>query len=121
MNEIALYQLQFLKALALTVAVETVVLFLVIRYAFRIPGMVLSNALLVFAGLFCSGTTLPYLWFVLPAFLKTHTLLGLVGELLIFLVEAVFYYFVLRIGVQRSLLVSFACNLASVMSGLLIM
>jgi hypothetical protein len=121
MNEIALYQIQFLKALCLTAAIETVALFLLIRYAFRIPGTVLSSARLAFAGLFCSATTLPYLWFVLSAFLKSRVLLGVVGEPLIFLVEALFYYFVLRIGVKRSLLVSFVCNLASVMGGLLIM
>ena len=121
MNETALYQIQFLKALSMTVAIETTVLFLAIRYAFRIPAAGLSNALLAFAGLFCSATTLPYLWFVLPAFVKTHVLLGLVGEPLIVLVEAVFYYFVLRIGVKRSLLLSLVCNLASFLSGLLIM
>jgi len=121
MNEMALYQMQFLKALCWTLAIETAVLFLLIRYAFRIQKTVLSNALLVFAGIFSSATTLPYLWFVLPAFLKSRTLLGGVAEPLIFLVEAVFYYFVLRIGVRRSLLVSFVCNLASFMAGFLIM
>jgi hypothetical protein len=121
MNEIALYEIQFLKALCLTVAIETVVLFLLIRLWFKIQRMVLSNTLLVFAGIFCNSTTLPYLWFVLPRFLKSYTLLAVVSEPLIFLVEAVFYYFVLKIGVKRSLLVSFVCNLASVVGGLLLM
>jgi hypothetical protein len=121
MSEIALYQMQFLKALGLAVAIETAVLFLAIRYAFGIGRRVLPNALLAFAGILCSSTTLPYLWFVLPVFLKTRLVLGLVGEPAIVLVEAVFYYFVLRIGVKRSLLVSFVCNLASFMGGMLIM
>jgi hypothetical protein len=121
MNGNTPYEIQFLKALLSTVAVESLVLFLLVRLWLKIQNRVLSNALLLFAGLFCSSATLPYLWFVLPRFLKSYTLLAVVGELLICVVEAVFYYFVLRIGLRRSLLVSFVCNLASVMSGLLIM
>jgi len=120
MNGTTPYEIQFLMALVSTVAVETLVLFLLVRLWFRIQSRVLSNALLLFAGLFCSAATLPYLWFVLPRFLKSYTLLAVVGELLILLVEAVFYYFVLKLGLRRSLLVSFVCNLASVISGLLI-
>ncbi len=121
MNGTTPYEIQFLMALVSTVAIETLVLFLLVRLWFKIPSRVLSNALLLFAGLFCSAATLPYLWFVLPRFLKSYTLLAVVGEVLILLVEAVFYYFVLKLGLRRSLLVSFVCNLASVMSGLLIM
>jgi hypothetical protein len=121
MNGTTLYEIQFLKALLSTVAVETLVLFLLVRLWFQIQGRVLSNPLVLFTGVFCSATTLPYLWFVLPRFLKSYTLLAVVGELLIFFVEAVFYYFVLKLGVRRSLLVSFVCNLVSVLSGLLIM
>jgi hypothetical protein len=121
MNGTTPYEIQFLKALLSTIAVETLVLFLVVRLWFRIQHQVLANALLVFAGIFCSAATLPYLWFVLPRFLKSYALLAVVGELLVFLVEAVFYNHVLKIGVRRSLLVSFVCNLASVMIGLLLM
>jgi hypothetical protein len=109
----------FLKALLLTDAIETVGLFLIIRLWFRIPRSVLSNALLLFAGIYCSATTLPYLWFLLPSFLHPYPVFLVVGELLVFLVEAVFYYFVLKIGLGRSLIVSFVCNTASLMAGLL--
>jgi hypothetical protein len=121
MNGTTPYEIQFLEAWASTVAIETVVLFLIIRLWFKIQRVALSDALLLFAGIFCSSATLPYLWFVLPRFLKSYTLLAVVGELLIFLAEAVFYYFVLKIGVRRSLLVSLVCNLASVAGGLLMM
>ncbi len=117
MNGTTPYEILFLEALLSTVAIETLVLFLVIRLWFKIQRMALSDGLLLFAGIFCSATTLPYLWFVLPRFLKAYVLLAVVGELLVFLVEAVFYYFVLKIGVRRSLLVSFVCNLASVVGG----
>jgi hypothetical protein len=109
----------FLKALLLTDGVETAVLFLIIRLWFRIPRSVLSNALLLFAGIYCSATTLPYLWFVLTRFLHPYAVYLVVGESLVFLAEAVFYYFVLKIGAARSLMVSFVCNAASLAAGLL--
>jgi hypothetical protein len=59
----------FLKALAVTDAIETVGLFLIVRLWFKIPRLVLSDSLLLFAGIYCSATTLPYLWFVLPGLL----------------------------------------------------
>jgi hypothetical protein len=111
------YAVLFLKALLLTDAIETVVLFLVIRLWFRIGRSELSNSLLLFAGIFCSATTLPYLWFVLRWFIAQHGVFLAVGEPAVFLVEAVFYYFVLKIGVKRSLAVSFLCNLASFLIG----
>ena len=121
----------FLKALLLTDGVETLVLFLVIRLWFRIPRPVLPNALLLFAGIYYSATTLPYLWFVLPPlwsavplpdFLSSYRYAAflVVGESLVFLAEAVFYFFVLKIGVRRSLLVSLVCNAASLVAGLVI-
>jgi hypothetical protein len=121
MNGTPLYEIQFLEAWLSTVAIETLVLCLVVRLWFKIQNRVLSNALLFFAGLFCSSATLPYLWFVLPRFLRPYTLLAVGGELLIVLTEAVFYYFVLKLGVRRSLLVSLVCNVASILGGLLLM
>ncbi len=115
-----LYVKAFLRALLLTDAVETLALFLLIRFWLRIGRQELSNSLLLFAGIFCSATTLPYLWFVLNKFITRPNLVIAIGEPLIVLVEAVFYYFVLRIGAQRSLAVSFVCNLASFAVGLLI-
>jgi hypothetical protein len=61
-------QILFLKSLLLTDAIETGILFLIIRLWFKISGAVLSNGLLLFAGIYCSATTLPYLWFVMPHF-----------------------------------------------------
>ena len=112
-------QILFLKEWVLTIAIESLVLFVIIRLWFKIPKTTLSNALLVFAGIYCSATTLPYLWFVLPSFLHSYSVFLVVGETLVFLVEAIFYYFVLNIGLRRSLLVSFVCNSASLAVGLL--
>jgi hypothetical protein len=109
----------FLKALLLTIAIETLVLFVLIRFWLKIPKTALSNALLIFAGIYCSATTLPYLWLVLPCFLHSYGVFLVIGETLVFLVEAVFYYFVLKTGVVQSLAISFLCNVASLAAGLL--
>jgi hypothetical protein len=109
----------FLKALLLTDAIETAALLLTIRLWFRIGRRELPNSRLLFAGVFCSATTLPYLWFVLPWFIAHRGVFLAVGEPLVFLVEAVFYYFVLKIGMKRSLALSLVCNLASFLIGLL--
>jgi hypothetical protein len=114
------YATLFLKELVLTDAIETTALFLTVRCWFRIGRRELPNSLLLFAGICCSATTLPYLWFVLQWFINHHAVFLAVGETLVFLVEAVFYCFVLKIGVKRSLELSFVCNLASFLIGLLI-
>jgi hypothetical protein len=71
------YELMFLRALAFTVAVETAVLFAA-RPVFlrREPGG--SPLRLVAAGSLCSAATLPYLWFVLPAWLRDRHALGVI-------------------------------------------
>jgi len=111
----------FLNAWVLTVAIETAVLLLVVRLLFRIERPEMSNGLLVFAGVFCSTTTLPYLWFVLPVFLEPFAARAILGESLVVLVETVFYLFVLRMGVRRCLFASLLCNLTSVAAGVMIM
>ncbi len=115
------YELQFLRALAETVAIETVVLFLIVRFLYRTPSSALPNALLVFAGCTASFATLPYLWFVMPH-LFGHSRLTFVvaGEALVAVLEGVFYCFVLRVSLVRGMVISLVCNAASLGLGLLI-
>ena len=108
----------FVAALVLTVGIETVVLFLVVRFGFKLSRQTHSNSLLLFSGCCASAGTLPYLWFVLPSFLRSYAALVVVGELLVFLVEAVFYRFVLALDWSRCLLLSLLCNAGSAGAGL---
>ncbi|MDD5337147.1 MAG: hypothetical protein PHS02_01555, partial [Candidatus ainarchaeum sp.] len=55
--------LDFFYALALTVVIETAVLFLVARFAFREK---IENGKLVLAGIIPSLITLPFVWFFFP-------------------------------------------------------
>lgn len=60
------YHKLFARAVCITLSVELAVLFLVVRLWFKLNSQKLSNPLLLFAGVFASGGTLPWLWFVLP-------------------------------------------------------
>ncbi|MDK2830857.1 MAG: hypothetical protein PWQ75_609 [Methanolobus sp.] len=113
-----IYEYLFLFSLFLTIIIETSVLFLLIRFYFKIDD--LSNSLLLFAGIFSSFSTIPYLWFLLPQFIDSYQDLALIGEISVFLVEAVIYYFVLKVTVQRALILSFTCNLVSFIVGLMV-
>ena len=116
-----IYEVQFLIALFLTVLIETITLFIVIRYLFKINNKKIGNIILIFLGIFCSTCTLPYLWFVLPAFIQNFYVLALIGEPAVFIIEAIIYYFVLNLGIKKSLIVSLLCNLMSFLIGLLIL
>ncbi|TQD25872.1 hypothetical protein [Methanolobus vulcani] len=113
-----LYEYLFLFSLFLTILIETSVLFLLVRYYFRIDAI--SNSLLLFVGIFSSFSTLPYLWFLLPQFINSYENLALIGEISVFVIEAVIYYFVLKVTLQRALILSFTCNLVSFLIGLMI-
>jgi hypothetical protein len=114
------YEHRFLMALAVTCLMETAVLFAVVRRGFRIDASVLGSGILAFSGVFASFATLPYLWFVLPAFISRYLVLSVVGELLVVAVEAVMYCFFLRLGARRALLLSFVCNAVSYGLGLVV-
>jgi hypothetical protein len=113
-----IYEYLFLFSLFLTIAIETSVLFLLVRFYFKIDD--LNNSLLLFAGIFSSFSTLPYLWFLLPQFIDSYQNLALIGEISVFLIESVVYYFVLKVTIQRALVLSFTCNLVSFFVGLAI-
>ena len=114
------YELLFIFSLVFTILIELIVLFLLLRYAFHIGPKHISTSLVIFAGIFASFATLPYLWFVLPAFIQTRLAWSLIGECSVFLVEAIFYKFTLKTTLRQSLFLSFCCNLASFVLGLFI-
>ncbi len=112
-----MYEYQFLKSLCLTIAVETAVLFIIIRYSFLLSKTVISSGLIFFSGVISSGFTLPYLWFVLPAFIGQRKLYIVVGEVSAVLVEMIIYWFVLKLNLRRCSILSIASNLCSYLIG----
>lgn len=115
-----IYEYLFLFSLILTITIETIVLFIIIKQFFKLDKENISDILLLFTGFFASFATLPYLWFLLPFFTRNYYLYIASGELLAFIVESVIYYFILNITVRKALILSFICNLTSFLAGLLL-
>ncbi len=111
------YELLFLKALFYTIFIETICLFLVVRFFLGIKKIKIKNSLLFFSGIFTSSVTLPYLWFIFPMFRLSYFYLSLYGELWVFIMETIMYFFLLRIGMKKALLISFFCNVISYLIG----
>ncbi len=114
-----IYEYRFLVSLVLTIAIETIVLFLIARSIFKLDKSHIKDRILIFAGFFSSFATLPYLWFIFPLIIRSYYLLNVFGELSVFLIESIIYYFVLKISINRALLLSFICNITSFLLGLL--
>jgi len=112
------YELKFLIALLDTVIIETIVMIFLVKKMYKKDMEHVSWERLIFAGVFCSFASLPYLWFIAPYFLRTKALLYSVGEISVFLIESVIIYFILRIKFTRALIISLSCNLASFLLGM---
>lgn len=104
------YENAFWVSLFLTVAVETSVLFLVFRFGLRRS---VPFARKLFAGTFPSFATLPYLWFLLPVYVRDRTLYLWSGETGVVLIETVLLMGVLPVKWREALLLSAAANAAS--------
>jgi hypothetical protein len=108
----------FLQALVTTIVCETAVVFGLIWYWKQTNSVRPSPVRIVGASCLASVATLPYLWFVLPAFIPS-TALSIVGaELAIVIAEAVCYHLVLNLRFTRACVVSAVANAVSVSVGL---
>jgi hypothetical protein len=108
----------FIKALLLTILIETIVLFLLFKTVYR--RCQIKNRLLLIAGVVLSCATLPYVWFVLPVFIKPTLIYVLISESSVILIESVFMYLLLKIDYKKAILVSTICNAASFLIGVAI-
>jgi len=113
------YEQLFIYALFFTVAVETAALFLSARFLFKMKQKEAPDALLLFCGVALSFATLPYVWFVFPM-LASGTAYVALAEAFAFAAEAIGYQFILKVGWKRALALSFICNAASFLLGLLV-
>ena len=112
------YESQFLISLCLTITIELIILFFLLKIFFK--NSKILNSEIIFAGILASFTTLPYLWFIFPYFIHDRTFFILIGELSVVLVESVIYYFILKLKYYNCFILSFICNLISFLAGLLI-
>lgn len=112
------YELSFLKALMLTIFIETSVLFLLFKIVFRISGI--NNWILLLTGILPSMTTLPYVWFIMPAFVKTRLYYLVISEVSVTAIESLIIWGILRTNYTKALIASIVCNTTSFLIGLLI-
>lgn len=110
-----LYETYFLLALITTWAIEIPILIALIRFTFRNTSIRLSR--IIGIGALCTALTLPYLWFVLPLFVDMAYYMA-IGEVLVFLVEALILNRLLGLDPKRALICSFVMNAASFLLGL---
>ncbi len=98
-----------------------IILLLTVRYLYRLGKEKVPTAMIVLAGLI-SAATLPYVWFIFPVVFSENYMVYVVSsEIIVFIVEAIFYYFFLKIDWKQSFISSFLCNLASYLFGIYVL
>jgi hypothetical protein len=112
------YETRFLAALGFAVAVETPVLFLVLWHFLKVQNV--GSLRVMYAGLMANVSSLPYLWFVLPALCRRYFVFAVAGEVGVVLWEALFYFMYFRLSVRHAMALSFAANLTSFLLGLFV-
>jgi hypothetical protein len=112
------YENQFLFSLLLTLAVEIPVAVVFVVFVFKSKEIKLAN--IVGLSFLASVLTLPYFWFVLPAYFSSRGAYIFSGELLVVLAETVIYFKLLKLKLHQSFLLSLAANLASILLGIVL-
>jgi hypothetical protein len=110
----------FLRALALTIAIETAVVILMVRFLYRLNPKELSWKRLLLASCFASFATLPYLWFVLPELFGNFLRLSLIGETGVVIIEGLFYRAVFPLTASKCFVLSLCANGVSFLAGILL-
>ena len=106
------YVHRFITTEFITIAVETAVLFFLMWYVFKKEKLTAQQ--LLFAGIFASFATIPYVWFVIPNITVWPRQTSLrYSEPFVTIVEAIWYRFALKTDWRVSFIVSIVCNVAS--------
>lgn len=112
------YESLFLCALALTVAVESAAIVTMLRVVSGLRREKYAMIRIAAAGVLPSVATLPYLWFVLPAFMSGYHFRVAIGEVAVFFVEAALLDLLLGVRARYAALLSVVANCASIIAGL---
>lgn len=115
---ILLFETRFLLALVTTWVIEISILITLIRFVFRDKTLPVPR--IIGIGALCTALTLPYLWFILPPYVDAANYI-VIGETLVFLVEAFILNRLLGLKPAAALASSFVMNLASFLLGLVLL
>nr|WP_321355497.1 hypothetical protein [uncultured Draconibacterium sp.] len=114
------YEKDFISALLITILAEVICFFILIRSPYfkeiRKNGWPKMLAVVALATI----TTLPYLWFILPAFVSDKLWYHIIGEIGVVVIESLIFFLFFKIHYRKMLLLAFLCNLFSYLLGLLI-
>lgn len=112
------YEQKFLFSLLLTLVVEIPVAVFLVKFFYKHREIKISR--IVLAGIVSSALTLPYFWFILPAYIPSRNLVIFLGEFLIVFIEAIIYKQFLGLKPSEAFIVSLLANMSSVFLGLVI-
>ncbi len=112
-----LLETRFLLSLILTCVIEIPIVLIFYKIIFKLKKI--SNLKVLFIAFIASALTLPYLWFILPRYINTIYYIY-IGEILVFLIEALIYYKFLDIQFNKALIISFVANLVSFLIGIVL-
>lgn len=112
-----LYEQKFLFSLLLTLIIEVPIIIFFIKYLYKYREIKFSK--IVFIGFVASALTLPYFWFVLPAYILNRSAYIFSGELVIVLIEAIIYYQLLKLKLSEAFVISLVANIVSIFFGLI--
>jgi len=112
-----LYEQKFLFSLLFTSIVEIPIVIFLVRSFYKQKDIKISK--IIFVGFITSALTLPYFWFVLPAYITDRLLFMLYGEIIIICIEMVIYNQLLKLKLIRSFAVSLITNSMSILAGLI--
>lgn len=110
-----LYETRFMLALVMAWVIEIPVLIAFIRFVFRDKTLPIKK--IIGIGALCTALTLPYLWFILPSYVDA-AYYAVIGEMLVFLVEAFVLNRLLGLKPEIAAVCSFVMNMASFLLGL---
>lgn len=111
------YEFEFFLAIFKTLLIEVPIVFVLLRYVFK--NKFIRSFDIVFVSILASVLTLPYIWFIFPAFIPKEYF-ALIGEFLVFIIEFFIYFVLLKISYKQALSISFIANLLSYLIGKLL-
>ncbi len=115
------FESRFLISMLITVIVETAVILALLRFLFKLSPGRIGWTRCLFAGFYASFATIPYLWFVLPAYIGSYIACIFVGEIGAFILEAIAYVFFLNLPLRRAAVLSLIANMSSIAVGLILL
>ncbi len=112
-----LFETKFLISLFITSIIEIPIIIIFVKFIFKNHKIPIRKIIII--GFIASAITLPYLWFILPAFVNLSNYI-IVGESLVVIIESLIYYGLLNIKINESFIISLVANLISYAVGFII-